>query len=104
METSGKYLFVLTLHLQYINVVSQDIIAKDPEIHGALFVPIILGSDKTTVSVATGHNEYWPLYASIGNIHNNVRRAHGDGLVLVGFLSIPKSISFLFILAATVTV
>ena len=49
-------------------------------------------SDKTTVSVATGHNEYWPFYASIGNIHNNVRRAHGDGLVLVGFLSIPKGI------------
>ena len=62
-------------------------------------MPIILGSDKTTVSVATGHNEYWPLYASIGNIHNNVRRAHGDGLVLVGFLSIPKGISlFLFLL------
>jgi hypothetical protein len=56
-----------------------------------MFVPIILGSDKTTVSVATGHSEYWPLYASIGNIHNNVRRAHGSGVVLVGFLAIPKS-------------
>ena len=62
--------------------------------HGALFVPIILGSDKMTVSVATSHNEYWPLYASIGNIHNNVRSAHGAGLILVGFLSIPKSNSF----------
>jgi hypothetical protein len=59
-----------------------------------MFVPIILGSDKTTVSVATGNNEYWPLYGSIGNIHNNVRRAHGGGLVLIGFLSIPKSIDF----------
>jgi hypothetical protein len=56
-------------------------------------VPIILGSDKTTVSVATGQNEYWPLYASIGNIHNNIRRAHGSGLVLVGFLAIPKGMS-----------
>jgi Plavaka transposase len=65
-------------------------------------VPIILGSDKTTVSVATGHNEYWPLYASIGNIHNNIRRAHGDGLVLVGFLSIPKGISFFSILDVSV--
>src|SRR6202034_4860933 len=99
METSGKYLFILTLHLQYINVVFQDIIAMDPDIHGALFVPIILGSDKTTVSVATGHNEYWPLYASIGNIHNNIRRAHGDGLVLVGFLSIPKSLLCLSFIA-----
>ena len=64
--------------------------------HGAMFVPIILGSDKTTVSVATGNNEYWPVYLSIGNIHNNVRRAHRNGVVLLGFLSIPKSIySFL---------
>ena len=62
--------------------------------HGAMFVPIILGSDKTTVSVGTGNNEYWPLYGSIGNIHNNVRRAHGSGLVLIGFLSIPKSMYF----------
>ena len=36
-----------------------------------MFVPVILGSDKTTVSVATGHTEYWPLYALIGNIHNS---------------------------------
>ena len=56
-----------------------------------MFVPLILGSDKTTVSVATSHNEFYPLYISIGNIHNNVRRAHRDGVVLIGFLSIPKS-------------
>jgi hypothetical protein len=59
--------------------------------HGSSFVPIILGSDKTTVSVGTGHNEYYPLYASIGNIHNNVRRAHRNGVALIGFLAIPKS-------------
>ena len=56
-----------------------------------MFVPIILGSDKTTVSVGTGHTEYYPLYGSIGNIHNNVRRAHRNGVVLLGFLAIPKS-------------
>lgn len=56
-----------------------------------MLVPIIAGSNKTTVSVGTGHVEYWPLYGLIGNIHNNIRRAHGDGLVLLGFLSIPKS-------------
>lgn len=56
-----------------------------------MFVPIILGSDKTTVSVATGQNEYWPVYISIGNIHNNVRRAHRNGVALLGFLAIPKS-------------
>ncbi|KAH7916945.1 hypothetical protein BV22DRAFT_973917, partial [Leucogyrophana mollusca] len=53
-----------------------DIIARDPTTHGSTFVPVILGSDKTTVSVATGSNEYYPLYASISNIRNNVRRAH----------------------------
>ncbi|KAG2032240.1 hypothetical protein BDR03DRAFT_936086 [Suillus americanus] len=30
-----------------------DQIAQDPQMHGAAFVPIIVGSDKTTVSVAT---------------------------------------------------
>jgi hypothetical protein len=60
-----------------------------------MFIPIILGSDKTTVSVATGHNQYWPVYMSIGNIHNNVRRAHRNGLVLLGFLAIPTSASYI---------
>ena len=69
----------------------QNIITEDPQTHGAMFVPVILGSDKTTVSVATGQNEYYPLYGSIGNVHNNVRRAHRSALDLIGFLSIPKS-------------
>jgi len=60
-----------------------------------MFVPIIIGSDKTTVSVGTGDNEFWPVYGSIGNLHNNARRAHGAGLVLIGFLSIPKGVSVL---------
>ena len=51
----------------------QDLIAKDPNTHGTMIIPIIIGSDKTTVSVAMGNNEYWPVYISIGNIHNNVR-------------------------------
>ncbi|KIM55603.1 hypothetical protein SCLCIDRAFT_134371, partial [Scleroderma citrinum Foug A] len=59
--------------------------------HGAMFVPIILGSDKTTVSIATGNNEYYPLYVSIGNVHNGMRCAHGEAVRLLGFLSIPKS-------------
>jgi hypothetical protein len=86
---------VSSLYLSFLYCVSppcpQDIIAKDPNTHGAMIIPIILGSDKTTVSVATGNNEYWPAYLSIGNIHNKVRRAHHNGLVLLGFLPIPKS-------------
>ncbi|KAG1888167.1 hypothetical protein F4604DRAFT_1570125, partial [Suillus subluteus] len=68
-----------------------DIIATDPSNLGATFVPIILGSDKTTVSVGTGNNEYYPLYLSIGNVRNNVCRAHQNALCLVGFLALPKT-------------
>jgi len=66
-------------------------IAKDADTHGAMFVPVVLGSDKTTVSVATGNTEYYPLYISLGNIHNNVRRAHRDAITILAFLAIPKS-------------
>ncbi|KAG2367402.1 hypothetical protein BDR07DRAFT_1448953 [Suillus spraguei] len=68
-----------------------DVIAQNEENHGSTFVPLIIGSDKTVVSVATGQTEYHPLYLSIGNIHNSVRRAHCNGVVLIGFLAIPKS-------------
>ena len=44
-----------------------------------------------TVSVATGQNDYYPLYLSIGNVHNSVRCAHHNALVLIGFLAQPKS-------------
>ncbi|KAG2135864.1 uncharacterized protein EDB93DRAFT_1242442 [Suillus bovinus] len=53
-----------------------DEIAKDPNMLSSTFIPIILGSDKTTVSVGMGNNEYYPLYASIGNIHNNLIYRH----------------------------
>jgi Plavaka transposase len=56
-------------------------------------VPIILGSDKTTVSIATGHTEYYPLYASAGIIHNSARRAHSGALTVIGFLAIPKGMT-----------
>lgn len=60
--------------------------ASIPEVNGVMLVPIIAGSDKTTVSAETGQVDYWPIYGSIGNIHNNICGAHGDGLVLIGFL------------------
>jgi hypothetical protein len=65
----------------------------DPSTHGSTFVPVILGSNKTVVSVATGHTEYWPLYLLIGNVHNSLRRAHKGAVAVIGFLSIPKSTS-----------
>lgn len=39
-----------------------------------MFAPVVLGSNKTTVSVATGQNEYYSLYALLGNVQNHVRR------------------------------
>jgi len=63
---------------------------EDPTTLGAMYCGIIIGSDKTTVSVATGHVEYHPLYLSIGNVHNSIRRAHRNAVVLIGFLAIPK--------------
>lgn len=63
-----------------------------------MYCPIILSSDKTTVSVATGHVEYHPLYMSIGNVHNSIHRAHRNAVVPIGFLAIPKCWSFNFIL------
>ena len=69
---------------------------QNPDTAGSMFVPIVMGSDKMTVSVATGQNDYWPLYASIGNVHNNIQRAHGNGLVLVSFLANPKSLYLVY--------
>ena len=59
-------------------------------------VPLIVGSDKTLASNATGLNEFHPLYISPGNVRNSVRRAHCDALVPIGFLAIPKSRPFIF--------
>ncbi|KAG0696193.1 hypothetical protein DFH29DRAFT_984705 [Suillus ampliporus] len=70
---------------------SDTIFTNDPSTDSAMYVGVILGSDKTTVSIATGHVEYHPLYLSIGNPHNSVRRAHHNAVTLIGFLAIPKA-------------
>ncbi|KAJ2915204.1 hypothetical protein MD484_g5208, partial [Candolleomyces efflorescens] len=67
-----------------------DEIAKDKTTHGSSFVPVVSGLDKTTVSVATGHQEYHPFYISAGNLTNSARRGHGAGVIPVAFLPIPK--------------
>ncbi|RXW17060.1 hypothetical protein EST38_g8794 [Candolleomyces aberdarensis] len=83
---------------QYVDLMSGEwawkqanTLAQDPDLHGAMFAPIVLGSDKTTVSVGTGQNEYYPLYISLGNVRNHVRRAHRNALQLLAFLAIPKT-------------
>jgi Plavaka transposase len=45
----------------------QDQIYKaDPSTQGSMLIPIVSGLDKTTVSVATGHQEFHPFYLSAG--------------------------------------
>ena len=57
LVTSGKLITtVIIYHISSSTL--QDIIAEDLNMHGTLVIPIILGSDKTTVSVTTGNNEY----------------------------------------------
>jgi hypothetical protein len=70
---------------------SQDTIAEDLSTHGTMLVLVFSGSDKTTVSVATGHQEYHPIYASAENISNTAQQGHGNVVVPVAFLPIPKS-------------
>ncbi|KAL4075566.1 hypothetical protein J3A83DRAFT_4088343, partial [Scleroderma citrinum] len=72
-----------------------DILTKDSNMHGAMLVPIILESDKTTVLDAISQNKYYSLYISIGNIHNDIDCAYWNGLILLALLAIPKSILFL---------
>ncbi len=55
-----------------------------------MYCPIILESDKTTVSVATGQVEYHLLYLSIGNPHNTVQHVHQNAVTLIAFLVILK--------------
>ncbi|KIK76929.1 hypothetical protein PAXRUDRAFT_168379 [Paxillus rubicundulus Ve08.2h10] len=79
-----------SLHLTHWPT-SQDDIEKNKEAYGAVFVPIILGSNNTTVSVVMEKNDYWLVYLSIGNVHNNVQHTHHNAVALIAFLAIPKA-------------
>ncbi|KAH9923725.1 uncharacterized protein BXZ73DRAFT_91410 [Epithele typhae] len=67
-----------------------DKITEDPNTHGAMLCPVMLGADKTTVSVGTGNRAYHLLYSSLGNMHNGVRCAHSDTVSVLAFLPIIK--------------
>ncbi|KAL0058867.1 hypothetical protein AAF712_014428 [Marasmius tenuissimus] len=79
---SGNFAF------RHSTMISEDV---GDAVDGAMYCPIIIGADKTTVSVATGHVEYHPIYISIGNLRNCARRGHRNGVIPVGFLAIPKA-------------
>lgn len=73
------------------HILQDKIYADDPTTEGAMYTPVFFGSDKTTVSVATGDVEYHPAYLSLGNPHNSMRRAHRNAVIPFAFLAIPKS-------------
>jgi hypothetical protein len=77
----------------------QDNIDQDPSMHGCMLIPLGAGSDKTTVSVATGHQEYHPVYVMPGNITNIVHQAHGNSVLPASFLPIPKGKSVVLALS-----
>ncbi|KAJ8489753.1 hypothetical protein ONZ45_g13441 [Pleurotus djamor] len=68
-----------------------DLVAQDPATHGSMLVSIVAGSDKTVASVATGHQEFHPVYIGPGNLHNASRRQHGNGMLPTAILPIPKA-------------
>jgi Plavaka transposase len=88
-------MFYHTVSRSDLNLKSQDTIAHDPLTHGAMLVPVIAESDKTIVSVATGHQKYHPVYISPGIFTNTACRGHGNAVLPVAFLPIPKSMSYL---------
>ena len=58
--------------------------------HGAMLVSIVVGSNKTMASIASGHQEFHLVYVGPGNIDNPTRQAHGLEILPCAFLPILK--------------
>ena len=74
------YVFDNILWMGYL-FQSQNTITVDKRTHGSMLVPVVSSSDKTTVSIATGNQEYHPVYQSPGNISNIAQHAHGNAVL-----------------------
>ena len=43
------------------------------------------------VSVTMGQHDYYPVYLSLGNLHNTAQQSHKNGAKLIAFLAMLKS-------------
>ncbi|KAJ7220364.1 hypothetical protein C8J57DRAFT_1440391 [Mycena rebaudengoi] len=68
-----------------------DIVTQDEDTHGCAFIPVVRGSDKTMVSVATSNQEYHPFYSGPGVLSRMAHRGHSNGMLPTAFLAIPKT-------------
>ncbi|PVF91686.1 hypothetical protein CPB86DRAFT_719004, partial [Serendipita vermifera] len=56
---------------------------------GSTLIPVLLGSDKTHLTVFAGDKKAWPLYLSLGNIKSSIRnKPKNRAWVLVAYLPI----------------
>ncbi|KAG2741331.1 hypothetical protein P692DRAFT_201842290 [Suillus brevipes Sb2] len=58
---------------------------------GAVVAPVILASDKTSLSQFCGDQEVWPVYLTLGNISKDIRRQPSKhAAILIAYLPISK--------------
>jgi len=58
--------------------------------NGATIVPLLLGTDKTLLTMLHGDQSVWPIYLTIGNLDAKIRRSQlKPSTVLLGFIPIP---------------
>jgi len=56
---------------------------------GSTIIPVLLGSDKTHLTVLAGDKKAWPLYLSIGNIPSQIRNAlKQQAWALIGYIPV----------------